>query len=159
MKRTNSIAARFNFQGNNTTYRAEDERSADELNLSAQSITRSITPKLLRSKQHLRIASSPSNFRPTFNKIEMKQLQVGSLNRCPDNSKLKFKVQLKNMQLFTTVGKEKDRSIKVSLKDSTIKKPIQTTSPIIISSMTRIKENDNSLSIKANRLISQLHSS
>ena len=134
----------MNFEFDNTTYRAEDERSADELNLSAQSITRSITPKLLRSKQHVIIASSPSNFRPTFNKIEMKQLQVESLNGCPDNSKLKFKVQLENMKMFTTVGKEKKSSITVSLVDSTIKKPIQTMSHIIISSMTRIKENDNS---------------
>lgn len=144
MRRTNSIAERLNFEFDNTTYRAEDERSADELNLSAQSITRSITPKLLRSKQHVIIASSPSNFRPTFNKIEMKQLQVESLNGCPDNSKLKFKVQLENMKMFTTVGKEKKSSITVSLVDSTIKKPIQTMSHIIISSMTRIKENDNS---------------
>ena len=48
------------------------ERCDSELNSSIQSICRSITPKLIRSKQHIKMPSSPINFRPTLKKLQMK---------------------------------------------------------------------------------------
>lgn len=120
MTEVNSSQKKISILRRVISIKPSDERCENELNLSIQSFSRSLTPKFLKSKQSFSNVStnSPLNFKPLFKKLEKKHLTPATILK-PAKHPQDFKSQLQSTQMFTSKAKEKKRSIRISMTAST----------------------------------------
>lgn len=119
MTEVNGLQKKISLLRRVISIKLSDERSENELSLSIQNFSRSLTPKFLKSKQTSSnvFTNSPLNFKPLFKKLEKKHLKPTTILKSAKHQD--FKSQLQNTQMFTSNAKEKKRSLRISMTTST----------------------------------------